>query len=117
VTDGVRNLLRSTKDATVAFAARVFLNTKLQGIGTMTQLSIDTKKRQIHVRLDLAGEAEPIEIEVTKFEVTQRGGQSSITILEASTSRKWLTEVLRQFVVGKSFAIPPQASAVLKLLA
>ena len=115
--NGIRNLLRSTKDATVAIAARAFLNTKLHGIGTMTELSIDTKKRLIHVRLDLVGETEPIEIDVTRFELTQHGDQSSITILDANTSRAWLTEVLRQFVVGKSFPIPPQAAAVLKLLA
>lgn len=115
--DGIRNLLRSTKDATVAIAARAFLNTKLHGIGTMTELSIDTKNRVIHVRLDLVGETEPIQIDVPKFEITQRGDQSSITILDASASREWLTEVLRQFVVGKSFPLPPQAGAVLKLLA
>ena len=101
----------------MAFGARAFVNTKLHGIGEVTELSIDTKKRLIHMRLDLTGEAEPIEINVTKFEVTHRRGQAAITILSADTSHEWLTEVLRQFVVGKSFPIPPQAGTILELLA
>lgn len=112
--DGLGHLFRATKDATVSLAARSYVNTKLHGIGTVTELSIDTTKRRIHARLELIGEAEPIAIDVTRFDVTQREGESRITILEVSTSRQWLTEALRQFVIGKSFAIPPQAGAVLK---
>lgn len=117
MTAGVRNLLRSSKDTALGFAARTFFNTKLHGIGEMTELSIDTKKRSIHVRLDLEGEAEPIEINVNKYDLTRRGARTAITVLDASTSRKWLTEVLRQFVIGNSFVIPPKAGVVLKLLA
>jgi len=58
----VRAFLRRSKEATLAFTARVAVNSKLKGIGEMTELSIDTKKRRVRVRLELVGEAEPIEV-------------------------------------------------------
>src|SRR5204863_158444 len=58
----VRAFLRRSKDATLAFTARIAINSKLKGIGEMTELSIDTKTRRVRVRLELVGEAEPIDI-------------------------------------------------------
>ena len=82
----------------------------------MTELSIDTRKRALRVRLQLAGEAEPIEIHVNKYRLTQRGDRAALTIVDAAASRPWLTEALRQFVVGQSFPVPGKAAAFLKLL-
>jgi len=68
----VRGFLRRSKDATLAFTARVAVNTKLKGIGEMTELSIDTKKRRVRVHLELVGEAEPIEVEITKYNLKNK---------------------------------------------
>ena len=68
----VRAFLRRSKDATLAFTARVASNSWLKGIGEMTELSIDTKKRRIRVRLELLGEAEPIEVEITKYNLKNK---------------------------------------------
>ena len=43
----VQKVLRHSKDAALAFGARVFLNTRLRGIGDMTELVIDTKKQSV----------------------------------------------------------------------
>lgn len=112
----VRNLLRGSKDSALAFAARTFFNTRLRGVGEMTELAIDTKKRAVHSRLDLVGEAEPIEIHVRKYAVQRRGETATLTIVDATASRKWLAVALREFVVGHGFSIPAKAGAALKLL-
>lgn len=83
----------------------------------MTELSLDTKKQAFHVRLDLAGESETIEIHVTKYSLERKGNTVTLTVEEVTASRKWLTEALREFVVGQPFTIPAAAGAVLKLLA
>ena len=82
----------------------------------MTELSVDTKKRAFRLRLDLVGEAEPIEIHVKKYELKQRGARAMLKVVDATASRQWMTAALRQFVVGHSFRIPANAGAVLKLL-
>lgn len=112
----VRDLLRNSKDAVLAIGARTFINSELRDIGEMTELSVDTKKRAIRMRLALKGEAEPIEIHVKKYELKRRGENATLTVVDATASRKWVTEALRQFVVGRSFPIPATAGAILKLL-
>jgi hypothetical protein len=97
-------------------SARTFFNTRLRGIGEITELSIDTKKRAFRSRLDLVGEAEPIEIHVRKYGIKRRANQVTLTVLDATASRKWLAEALRRFVVGRRFAIPAKAGTVLELL-
>jgi hypothetical protein len=116
VTQPLRSVLRGSKDAALAFGARTYFNNRLRRIGEMTELSIDTKKRALHVRLDLLGEAAPIEIHVNKYELKHNGTATILTIVDATASRQWLAEALREFVIGRSFTLPASAGAVLKLL-
>jgi hypothetical protein len=117
--DSVRNFLRRSKDATVAFTARVAVNTQLRGIGKVTELSIDTKSKSVRLRVELAGEQEPIEVHVTRYRLSNDGAEAEVrlTIEEATASREWLTIVLQEFVIGQSFAVPEKAQSLLKLLA
>ena len=112
----MRNLLRRSKDAAVALTARVAVNTQLRGIGEVTELSIDTKSKSVRLRLELAGEQEPIEVHVTKYRLSNDGAELRLTIEEATASREWLTIALQEFVVGQGFAIPEKAHTLLKLL-
>jgi hypothetical protein len=109
--------VRGTKDTALAAGARVWLNSQLKGIGEMTELAIDTKKRTVQVRLHLIGESEPIEIHVKKYNLKQNGQHAALTIEDASASRPWIEEGLRRFVIGHAFGIPAGAAALLKLLA
>ena len=82
----------------------------------MTELSIDTKKRRVRVRLELVGETEPIEVEITKYNLENKESGARLTIEEATASREWLNVALREFVVGRTIEIPAKAAALLKLL-
>jgi hypothetical protein len=113
---GVRAFLRRSKDATLGFGARLAINTKLKGIGEMTELAIDTKKRRLRVRLELVGEAEPIEVEITRYSLKNKGSGARLTIEEATASREWLDVALREFVIGRAIDLPEKAGALLKLL-
>ena len=84
----------------------------------MTELAIDTKSRRLRVRLELVGENEPIDIDVTRYELRRRDPRGAeITIQSATASKQWLNVAIREFVIGKSFALPEKAEALLKLLA
>lgn len=82
----------------------------------MTELSIDTKTQSMHLRLQLRGETQPIDVQVKKYSLEQAGDQATLTIVEATASREWVDGTLQEFVVGRSFAIPPTVASVLKLL-
>jgi len=100
----------------MAFATRVAVNTKLRSIGEMTELYIDTKNKRVRVRLELLGEKDPIDVEVLRYSLKEKGETTYITIEEVTSSREWLTAALREFVVGKDLAIPAKAGALLRLL-
>ena len=112
----ISQLLRSPKDAAVAFAARTFVNQKLKGIGELTDLRVDTKTKSMRLRLELRGESEPLEIHVAKYSLKQKGDETRLIVKEATASREWVAVALRDFVVGQSFPIASKAGIFVKLL-
>ena len=115
-TVNLHTFLRGSKDAALALAVRTFVNTRFSRIGQMTELSVDTKKRTIRVRLALKSEDEPIDIHVKKYRLERRNTRAWLTIEDAVASREWLTEAMKEFVIGRKFTIPERAAAILKLL-
>ena len=115
-TKRIQTFLRRSKDATLGFTTRLAINTKLRGIGEMTELSIDTKKKRVRVRLELVGEKEPINVEIIRYSLKVKGESTRITIEEATSSRQWLTVALREFIVGQDLAVPAKAAVLLQLL-
>jgi hypothetical protein len=115
-TKGIQTFLRRSKDATLGFTTRLAINTQLRGIGEMTELSIDTKKKRVRVRLELVGEKEPINVEIIRYSLKVKGESTHITIEEATSSRQWLTVALREFIVGQDLAVPAKAVVLLQLL-
>jgi hypothetical protein len=115
-TDNINHLLRGTKDAAIALAVKSFFNAKYNRIGRMSEVSVDTARREIRVRLELTGESTPVDIHVTNYSVEQHGERGTVTIGDATASREWMTELLRQLVIGRTFDIPERAAAVLRLL-
>ena len=109
--------MQRSKDATVGFAARIAINSKLRGIGEMTELSIDTKSKRLRLRLELVGEKEPVDIEITKYHLRTNDRGTQLTIEGATTSREWLNVALQEFVIGESFPVPAKVEGLLKMLA
>jgi hypothetical protein len=100
----------------LAFSARLAINAKLGFIGEMTELSIDTNNKRVRARLELLGEKEPIDVEILRYSLKEKGETTYISIEEATSSREWVTVALREFVVGQDLALPAKAAALLKLL-
>jgi hypothetical protein len=112
----VRSLLRGSKDVALGFTVRTLFNARFRGIGEITELAVDTRKRAFRVQVNLVGETKPIEIQVRRYSLQHSGSDATLTVVDAAASRPWVDEALRAFVVGRSFVIPPKAEAVLKLL-
>jgi hypothetical protein len=82
----------------------------------MSEVSVDTGRRAIRVRLELVGESTTVEIHVMSYSVEQQGERAWVTIGDATASREWMTELLRQLVIGRTFDLPERAAAIAKLL-
>ena len=111
------NFLRATKDAAIASGLRGFFNSKYSRFGQMTDVSVDTSKREVRVRLELVGEETPVDIHVKDYRLEEQGARATVTVGDATASREWVSELLREFVVGRTFVLPERAAAIVKLLA
>ena len=110
------NLLRSPADAALAWTAQAFVNSKLRGIGELSDLQIETAQHSIRCRLMLIGESEPVEVVVRRYDVERRGDHTSVVIAEAASTRPWVDAVLTAFLVGRPLPVPASAAAVLAVL-
>ena len=116
MTTGINDFLRGSKDAMIAAGVRSFFNSKYGRFGQISDVSVDTSKREVRVRLELVGESTPIEIQVMNYSIEQQGASATLTIGDAIASREWLTELLREFVIGRTFVLPERAAGMFKFL-
>ena len=67
------SFLRGPKDAAIALGVRSFFNARYSRFGQMSDMSIDTARREIRLRLDLVGESTPVEIHLTNYSIQHQG--------------------------------------------
>ena len=116
MTTGINDFLRGSKDAMIAAGVRSVFNSKYGRFGQISDVSVDTSKREIRVRLELIGESTPIEIQVTNYSMQQQDTRTTLTIGDAIASREWITELLRELVIGRTFVLPERAAGMVKFL-
>lgn len=114
--DGLQHLFRASKDVAVALALRQLLNARLADLGEVLDVSLDSGRRRVQLRIALRGEAEPVDVDLRRYHVERVDEQDSLTVLEAVASREWLTAALQLFVVGRAFRLPPKAAPVVRML-
>src|SRR4051812_5147664 len=106
--------MRRPKDAAVSATARFLVNHEFGDIGRVTALSLDSGARSVSLSLDLAGESEPVELEIVSYSLQQEGSRTYLVIQEARSSREWLSRTIHEFVSGKAFPLPRKAALALR---
>jgi hypothetical protein len=69
-------------------------------------------KPTIDIELFCEGETEPIEVVIEGFEIDG----DAIRITDLRASRPWIEKLLKSFVAGRPFDLPPQIAKLLKAL-
>ena len=105
-------LMRGLKDSALGLAARTWLNSHyLQGIGTITALSVDTARRHVDAEIVLRGEERPVRVSLA-YALVKSGRVTKVSLRSFESSRAWLSEAARRFVVEPGLAVPlPQLVA------
>jgi hypothetical protein len=109
-------MLRGSKDAALAFAARTAINSRWRALGEVTDLSLDTAAQRIRLRVVLKGEPAPVDVDVRRYEVQSSDDGAVLTLIDAAASRDWLTAAIDEFLVGRPVPIPRKAAVALQLL-
>ena len=101
-----RSALTALKERSLEAAAKTFINRQIEGMGRLTRLDIDSSKRAIQAELDLRGEPAPIVVNVGAYDLTAAGGISYIILREVSSSKEWVTALLKRYLVGRNLQVP-----------
>jgi hypothetical protein len=101
-------MLTKIKDKGVSAVIKKILNEKLKEFGTITELSLNKKEKEILLSLSLDGEAEELKVRINNYKLYEENDSGYICIKEIKTSREWLTKVLEKFIVNKEQSIPKE---------
>jgi hypothetical protein len=113
----VQHVVRNSKDAALAVAAKAFLNRQLEGVGEVGSLAIDTAAQSVQAELGLLGEAEPVRLDIRRYVLHASDRGATVTIVDASASRPWIDKVLQEFFLGRALPVPSKVAFALRVLA
>jgi hypothetical protein len=82
----------------------------------VTDLALDTARHSLNLRVALRGEPHPIDIHIKRYDIARTPSGAVVTVVDATASREWLTAVLREFAVGRSWPIPSTGGVLPGLL-
>jgi hypothetical protein len=77
----------------------------LKGIARLLEFEFDLENRKFHVKTQLYGEMDTIDVWVEDFMIKSDGNSYEFLIHKANSDRPWLTNILA-LIVGKSWKIP-----------
>jgi len=102
-------ILSKTKDRVVEQLALAYLNgTLLTPYGRATELRIDSAAKTIRIIAELKGEAAPVEVDITAYEIRQENEIYFAKIKGIHTSREWLTALAENHLRNVSLKLPAQ---------
>ncbi len=110
------SLLNRLKDQAVSATARQLINSHLKPYGSMLNFSVQTDTKTLNAEIQLKGEASPIRLTLTGYEIGGTAEKPTLRFAKTAASREWLDTVLREFVEGKAIDLPPKAAPLLKML-
>ncbi|MCB5230281.1 MAG: hypothetical protein WCX83_00055 [Candidatus Cloacimonas sp.] len=94
--------------------AKYYLNKKIKGIGEISELLLDTPKKQLSLTAYLKGEEEPLSLFVHSYEVYAVKGKNYLKINSFSSTKEWLDLAVKKWAVELKFSIPPIIAALLR---
>jgi hypothetical protein len=107
-------ILSNTKDRVVEQLALGYLNsTVLTPYGRATKMRIDSTAKTLSITAELKGEAVPLEIEITEYEISQEGEDCFAKIKAIHTSREWLTALAVNHLRNVPLKLPAQVGGLL----
>ena len=103
-----------SKDLMLSSLALPMLNNAwLKPYGQATALKLNSTDKALEITLELKGESEPLRLHVQEYELVVQGSQKHLVIKRLTTSREWMTELARNFLIGKQLPLPAEAAGVL----
>jgi hypothetical protein len=85
---------------------------RTSSIRNMKNLEIDSKQKTFLVKLELAGESEPLTV-TGSYRLISEGGKTMLAPADIQTSKEWLTILAGELVKGRTFEVPGIVRSIL----
>ncbi|MFY9396987.1 MAG: hypothetical protein WAR22_01345 [Desulfomonilia bacterium] len=105
------------KDHALSRAIIALIGRPLARYGELSQIRVDSGGRTVELEILLKGEAEPVCISITRYEVLSEGKRDFVVIKEISVSREWMKALAEDLLKDRRFAVPHALAKILEALA
>ena len=109
-------LFSRIKDKATSTVVKAFANSFISDFGNLNDIIIDSGNKSIHLSVNLKGEKESVNIEITAYEVVKSQNSNFIQIQNITTSREWINIVLGKYYPDRRIEIPSQFIGIVKFL-
>ena len=98
-----------SKDRIVETMALPVLNRSfLAPYGQARELRINSTNKTAEILVELKGEQEPLSVHIGRYEFSQQGSDTFVTIHAVKASREWMTGLAEKFLVGRPIKLPAE---------
>jgi hypothetical protein len=109
-------MIRKIKDSALSKGAKAAVNMQIKEYGRMLKLDLDSKTKSIVLEVMLEGETEPLQVEVSRYELREENGKYLLKLFGIKTSRTWINTLAVHYLEGKAFNIPAEYARLLKVV-
>jgi len=106
-------IARGMKDGALAVALKAYVNDKLGAYGEIIDCDLDTKNSRVTIKAMLKGERETVTATIERYELEREGADRYIVLRSFTSSRAWLTLLLKQLFTNKRYKLPGAVSNLL----
>ncbi|MCP3927317.1 MAG: hypothetical protein GY714_32575 [Desulfobacterales bacterium] len=111
---GLIKAVNKGKDLTVAKALKYLVNNKIENYGKVGKFKLDSLKKTIAMDISLKGENESITIDIINYKFEKVNNEVLFLFSSVNASRKWLTNLINDFLSGNKIKIPEKIAGVVK---
>jgi hypothetical protein len=94
---------------------RVIVNRMMHDVGRVQELRVDTKAKRGSALVLLAGETEPVAIEVGAYELHREGSRVTLQLRDIVCSKEWMDRLAGRLEPQMKIVLPAAMASVLKL--
>ena len=101
-------MFSAMRDKAVEMAVRQLIQKTTRAVKDLKGLAINVPKKTFSVKLELAGEAEPLVV-TGSYELMVDKDKTMLLPANIQTSKEWVTILAAELLKGRSFEVPAMA--------
>lgn len=90
-------------------------NQMMKGVGHLEQLHVNTLAKSASATMMLAGESQPVQVDVGHYELVNGPGGDTLKLRDLTCSREWMDKLADRLEPQMNIKVPKALATVLRL--